>query len=520
MPISLSQVKTQDQIFKDQDWERDWRDQRELYHDQGRRLLQRRLRDLKLGIKDDRQPIETSILRFVVDSLAVAYRSPATRWLARDGERLDDDDPRQATFRKTLKRSGFDATMRRVDRERTLYRQVVVRLYPDRRRRCVRLLPYTPLQVARWPDPSSPDDLRDDRAVAIKLSGEPHVHDVEDDQDPRRGLWELWERVNEDDPDSAWSMTRLAGTGGVLGASEQPYGATAGVPPYQTLPLVIAYDEESFDPWRPPKSSRTSWPLAIAATFNEVMSGIRWDSHPELVWEQVPNPVGTGVKPSDMPRETGAGIRSLLPPGVRANLLNISPQIGPALQAIDQMVEAFLHSESLPTDSFRQSQSVTGLGLRQLAKPQAERQEDLRQLAIDAERRIYEAYARVHNAFAGEWGVDTLPLDVELEVELGPVDVAVDEREETDVMARRMALGAASRVDAIQRFEGVDRPTALHRLEQINQDNEDYPLPQPAAPGGAEVEGEGPNLADPTPDEENPAASVVGAARATQLRAQ
>lgn len=507
---TLGQLKSEDAQHKDLEWVRDWRDQHDLYHDRARKLVQRRLRELKLGIKDDTQPIETSILRYVVDSLAVAYRSPATRWLARDGNRLDDAEPEQRVFRETLKRAGYDATMRRIDRDRTLYRQVVVRMYPDPRRRCVRMLPYSPLHVLRWPDPSSPDDLRDDRAIALQLSGEPDA--PEPTVDRPRGMWELWERVDGD----TWSMTRLDGGGGVLPAGEQPYAATGGVPPYEALPMVIAYDDISFDPWLGPKSSRTSWPLAIAATFNEVMSGIRWDSHPEVAYEQTGGVNGARpVKSSDMPQRVGAGVRSLLPPGVSANLLSISPQIGPALDAIERMVESFLQSESLPTDAFRQSQTVTGLGLRQLAQPLRERQEDLRPLVIDAERKLYETYARVHNAFAVSWGVDPLPTDVDIEVELGPVDMAVDEREETDIVARRMALGLMSPVQAIQRLEGVDRAEALARLERVREDIDAYSLSTgDGDDDGAELEGEGPRMADVEVD--NPAASVVGAVQNVQ----
>lgn len=505
MSISLSAIRARDQEHKDLDWVQDWRDQHDLYHDRARRLVQRRLHELKLGIKDDSQPIETSLLRFVVDSLAVAYRSPATRWLVRNGRRLDDEDPEQESFRTTLRRAGYDATMRRIDRDRTLYRQVVVRMYPDRRRRCVRMLPYSPLQVLRWPDPMHPDDMREDQAVAVQLSGHPDTH--YDTEDGPKGLWEVWERVGP----NTWAMTRVDSGGAILPASEQPYGMTAGVPPYEVLPMAIAYDDLSFDPWIAPRSSRTSYPLAIAATFNEVLSGIRWDSHPEVSYEQDTTPTGRGVRPSEMPQRVGGGVRSLLPPGVRANLLNISPQIGPALEAIERMEQSFMRSESLPPDAFRQSQTVTALGMRFLAQPLRERQEDLRPLVVDAERRIYETYARIHNAFAASWGVDPLPVDAELEVELGPLDVPMDEREETDVILRKLAGRVMSPVDAVERLYGLDRSEALARLERIREDWQEYPLPagqdEPEMDGG-----DGPQPPSVDGDVDGP--SVVGAVRA------
>ena len=87
----------------------------------------------------------------------------------------------------------------------------------------------------------------------------------------------------------------------------------------------------------------------------------------------------------------------------------------------------------------------------------------------------------------------------------------MDEREETDVILRKLAGRVMSPVDAVERLYGLDRSEALARLQRIREDWEDYPLP--TGQDGPEMDGgDGPQPPSVDGDVDGP--SVVGAVRA------
>lgn len=495
--FNLRRLQKVDQSLKEPGWHSDWEMQAALADDRSRAKVQARNKALQMGVRDDAHPVECSLLRAVVEALSVCYRSSPTRWLARGGERLAEDASEHRAVMAAYERASVDAALAEIDRMRTLFRQVAVRLYPSDLKRRVRLMPYGPMHLLREPDLSEPDDLRADRRFALQHAGG----------------YEMWTRDAE-----GWSMAMLNTQGQLLPMESQPFAESNLRNPYPELPVVLFYDGLAKGPWIPPKSSRTSYPLMISTLMNSLVSLVRWQAYSEVQYEQPADSART-VTPNEMPSKTGPGLRHLLPPGVTPRMLTHDPRVEECIKVVDVLMDQWLRSESLPTDQFKRSQSVTALGLRTLAQPLQRRQESMRTFALEGERMLYRAFAAVHNVHAGEWGATRLPVDVELEVELGPVEVPTDPRELVDTTAKSMALGGSSVIDLIMAERTLTRTEAIQWYERVVDDREQYPPPgraDVAAPLEAVDDAPGPNLSDPTAEGPQPGRVDCGAVQAAQ----
>jgi len=486
--FDLRWLKTIDRALKPSDWHSDWETQTNLFQGRGRSAVQACLRDMKLGIRDDRYPFEADILRNAIEQLSVVYRSePVRRLLDPSEEVMAEEEEDHRTLLREYRRSRVHAFLRHMERMRSLWRQCIIRVYPSKTGR-VRLSIFPPTAALRDPDLGEPDDLRCDKRFALKLA------------DSR---WEFWESSQD-----GWRMKLLDHEGLPLAPSVQPYGES-GLSPYEHLPVLIAFDGFSAGPWIGPKTTRTAYPLKIAVLFNEIMSQVKWSSHPTRVNEQ-PEDIPKPVESKHMPRVSGPGVSETLPPGITAKLLTTKPELDGALAAIDKAHELFLRSESLPTDSYSRSQDVSALGMKQQMQPLIERQESLRPYALEVEHRLFDAFWAVHRLHADDWGQDTLSEDLGLEVEFGPIDIPQDSLQLSQVSARDMALGLISRVDAVMQRENCSREDAIRRIARVDEDRERFGI------YNAEIseEEEGQHLANPNPEEPgNPAGSVVASVR-------
>ena len=136
-----------------------------FFEGRARGLVKEYLRKLGTGLLKDPYPLATGLLQYVVRSLAVTYRSPATRYLTRGGVRLGDDSPEQVAAWEAYERSQIDAIMRHVDERRTLWRTCFVRLYPSDQAKRVKPMIYSPARVLRDPEPGEEGDVRADRRI-------------------------------------------------------------------------------------------------------------------------------------------------------------------------------------------------------------------------------------------------------------------------------------------------------------------------------------------------------------------
>ena len=107
-----------------------------------------------------------------------------------------------------------------------------------------------------------------------------------------------------------------------------------------------------------------------------------------------------------------------------------------------------------------------------------ERRKNQVPVAEEDEAAGWARFVAVHNAHR----FDPPLLDAELEVELGAFELPTDQREVIDVTAREMALGIASKVDAVMRLRNLSRDGAIKVLEQVEIDATRFaPVPMDGA---------------------------------------
>lgn len=420
------------------------------YEDTARRLTVSSLAALGMGIRGHLRPLEVSLVRWVVDQLAVAYTSAPTRWLVRsDGSDVGEDTPDQKVVTSVLSESMYDEVWREIDRMRALLRQCVVRAYPIDDLKRVELRVFGPHQIRRSPSASVGHTLDLDSEFALQLSED---------------LWEHWYRSGD-----AWACRWTRESGSEVAGS--PYSGVDRVP-YDYLPVQIIYDTHPCGrPYLTPRGHRLSAIEAINALSNELLAMIRTQGHSQRVF--------IGVDARDLPAERGPGVDLALDnPTSSAVDLSPSPKISESLEVLRHQIRMLLVSENLPIDALEVSpgSTPTGAALKQQLRGLFERRKTLSALAPMAERDLYRRFRSVHNAHASSWGVPSLP-EYDIRVELAPWDVPVDAREEVEVASREMAIGTASRVDVVGRMRNVPRHAAIALIEQIDDDIENYPTP-------------------------------------------
>jgi len=87
---TFARLKEIDRRWKPTDSQRHWQAQSDLYHDHASDLVRARLREQGVGQANDLFPLHLNVLRRVVETLAVTYRRPASRYLRNPvGRRLE-----------------------------------------------------------------------------------------------------------------------------------------------------------------------------------------------------------------------------------------------------------------------------------------------------------------------------------------------------------------------------------------------------------------------------------------------
>lgn len=456
-----------------------------LLHDgRARAIVRKYLADLGAGMAADIYPLQVGLLRHVVDQLSVLYRSPPTRHLVRGRIRVGDGDTAQRILWRQYERSRVDAVLREVDLRRSLWRTAFVRLYASDVSRRVKLSIYPPTAVHRDPDPGEPDELRADRRIAVE----------------RSDGYELFEAV-----DAGWRLTMYDLRGVAQGPPET----------LDVLPLVAFYDGHPSQAYIPPYQWRSEYAMKLALIANEIPTSALYNVHPRSTLERNYPPPGVGdvEKATDPPTDIGPGTLAVLEDGERMVIHETSPKIAEISSALRELVEEWFRAESLPTDSFRRSQSVSALGLRVLEQPLRERRERLAPHAREAEERLFDAFRALHNAHAERWNQPWLADGRDLDLVLGDLDVPADPREHLDVLAREMSLGLQSRLGALQAYRGLNRREALDELLQADEDRRAFLLDQPA---NARAETTGTRPAAPPEEQPRDGASMVQLAARAQ----
>lgn len=463
-----------DQQLKGADFDREVDVLWSLYRNTARDHMRKRLKELRLGIANDPNPPQVSVLRPIIDKLAVAYQAAPTRWLVgADGERLAEDDAKHEAQRRAYAASKMDLALRSMDQKRALAEQSVVRLYGTDRTQHVEPRVFLPCFVHREPDAAVGSSLDYDRRFALCIYAGNRSDKPEDK------VYEYWDRTST----GAWRMAVVNGSGAVI---DSPYGLD-GVS-FDELPAQIFYaDAPDGAPWLMPQQSRITFAENVNALFAELVLLVKSQAHSQQVI--------TGVDPNTVPKERGPDVTiAFSEPDANVIDTTPNPRIREALDVVQHAIRMGLVSEDLPTDLLNETQAVlTGAAARQKFRGLIERREKLAAMAGEDERQLWRRYVSVHNAYASSWGVESLPTDLDLEVELADLNLPDDASVVVEVASRDIALGLASRIDAVMRERKCNRAAAIRVVEQIDRDRKDYPTP--IAPDAARAMEAGPRTA-------------------------
>lgn len=496
--VDLKGLQDHDSKQKGADAHDDWLELHALYEDCARAQVQARLRELGVGIADNRRPIIISLLRRVIDRLATVYDRSPNRWLVNArGERLMDSHPDHRRMLTLLQRAQYDLAWRRVDRLRALLRQVGIRFYPSDERGSVVVRIFEPYNILRKPSPSTPDLLGSDSCFALRLQGDPKS---ESPASAREQLWEFWEK----DADG-WSMAWVDGSGQLT--EEQPFRATGLRSPYKELPVHLIYDDAALGrAWLPARQSRVSWVDALNGLSNDLWALVVQQAHEQEVYKA---PAGSAPLPSDR----GPGTTVQIDDQATLERMGGNPKIKESSDVLESMMRLWALSEDLPDDEFHKGKSVlTGAALKVLERPLTARRAAQVPLASEDERWAFAKFRAVHNVHASAWGAKTLREDLDLEVELASPDQPIDEAEILKNGASSMALGTKSRIDVAQEQHGVSRAEALRLVERVDDDRKLYP--PPVDPSKLQ---EGPRMAEVKEDEtKDPAAPLINGPRGSK----
>lgn len=450
----LRRLRESDAASKPTGADDEWAKQHRLYDDCSRDDTLQRLRQLGLGLAGNTRPLEVSLLRRIVDRLAVTYSRAPTRWLQRNGRRLAESNRDHRAMLDVLRLAQYDLAWRLADRQRALMRQVVLRFYPSDARRSVVLRCFPPYAVLRDPSPACPDSMDEDRAFALLL-----------ERRTDRETWEMWRKTQD-----GWLASWVNQEGTVVAG--HPFEGLGPVP-YAQLPVQIIYDDyPGGRAWLPPRHSRSTWAEALNAQANDLWNLIVNEAHTETY-------VSTNDS-TQVPDEHGPGVRTILPRDSEMGVLNYSPKIKESQDAINNFVRLLMYGEDLPVSEFDDAkQVVTGAALKVQSRPLLDRRENQAALAGEDERQAWRRFVSVHNVHADAWGVEALATDTDIDVELAPLEIPEDESRLLDTDAKAIAMGARSSIDAIQRLHVCSREQAITIYERVRADRERYPIEPP-----------------------------------------
>jgi hypothetical protein len=397
-------------------------------------------RALGVGIREAARPLQIGLLRYAIDRQAVVYSGPPTRWLLRNGQRLQAEDPQNQLMRRVYARSRIDLVCRKLDRLRNIT-GVVALEFAANGDGSVRANIYTPDLIRRQPDPMWTTDIRRDHAFALAHAGD---------------HWTTWRPLAVGETAGPWSKRTIDGNGNQVAS-----GLAAQVP------VVLVYDDLPTNAYPPIREHRLAACEAINAMANDLWANVRAETHTTRVWKGVPMEL--------IPDSRGPGVELGVPVGTEVVDLTPKPQINASADVFTQMVSLYLISEDLPPDDLDKSKQVlTGAALRTRLFGLIERRKAQAMLAAADEDRMFVAIRQEYNAQAVLLGLPLLAADTTMEIELAPMDLPVDANLFVEAALKSIGAGILSKVEAVMRDRGIGREEALRVLEQIGADLEEF----------------------------------------------
>jgi hypothetical protein len=462
VPIRLTpaEIRDVDAVWKkaiDPNFENDATRLHALFDRRGRDVVRNHLRDLGMGDKANRDPIQVGTVPRLIGMRSVLYSRPATRSLARDEEPIPHSAPESKAFRKLMRRMQIDQVWAHVDKYRNLFRQCVVVFAESLSHQTVVSRVFEPYNVIRMPNAGAADVLDEDEAVAFC---------VRYAEDPKDRIYQMWQH----EPDDSWRCWIVNDKGEKF--ETQPYPSDDpeldGRPPFDGLPAVLVTDVPLMGrAYLPVSQDRLSLALAVDAVFNDVQFLVKLEGHTTTVYET----------DSDIPDQTGPDKNVKLPPGSKAYNLNTDPKIEDAGRTVERMQAALALGESLPIDSFSpQRQVLTGASLMVAERDlERERTENAPHAAF-TEQQAYRKYAAVANAYARELNLDPVPEDVDLYVGFASPTAYQDVKQQQDVSLRELAIGTTSKLRHVAAMNGMSLDDARVLLSVIDAEREEFPI--------------------------------------------
>jgi len=477
MPIK--ELTKRDQASKPEDFDGELIRLKHYYDDSSRTQTIRSLKMLGMGLEDNQYPIQTNYLRRIIDRRAVLYSKPPTRWLkdAAADQRVDESDDEHQNMLKVLKRSRYDMALKRMDRLRSLMRQMIVRFYPVDSMGSVAPRLFSPFVVKRCPSSNAPDILEEDECFALEIGN--------------GGILEYWWKED----DGQWRMVHRKGDSVVF----RPFAEYNDINPYAELPCHLVFDEfTAGEAWLPPRFSRAAWVMAINAVCNDLMSLSANEAHTETV-HKTDDPT-SGLK------EMGPNVMHVVNRDDSVEKLASNPKIEGVLKVRESFIRDFSTGEDLPVSEFDSSKTIlTGAALKVQQGPLLERREEQLPLAKDDELHMYRKLRAVHNLHAGstdKWDIPELDEKYDISIDFSPASIPIEASELDETITRNLAVGFISMVDGLQMKAGIDREEAKMQLKRVREDDKDFPprmnmvadrgpkMTKPTAADGDKLDGE------------------------------
>jgi len=480
-----------------------------IYRGQARELTRTWLRAMGQGDPDNRKPLQTKLLQRLVKTAAITWANAPTRRLLLDDVPLPDLSPEARLLERFYR--PINSVLKQADRWRTGLGQAAIYFSPDDRRGRPKARIYQPHNVARDPDDSDADDIGSDARLAFKVA---HV-----DGRPEACIWHYW--AQEDD---GWHAWRVYESGELVTDEDALY--PGGVVPWRVAPFVMLYDEDpEGHAWVPIDETRSAFSLGLNVSLNEIAYLLKQEAHSPVYASGVANS-------QDLPKRWGPGaFWGFEEAEARVQSLGLNPKLLESIQISRHLLEIFAGGEGLPADYFLASRRYETGAAGQLRQQDLEaRRQDQQQQAIETEERIFEIVREMAAASSTRWNVRPLPVDAEIEVELGRPFQSIDLGELQQTYAFDLSIGAASLVGYLQERHRLTRDQAIRRLARVEVERALYPLrenpasliggPRPAAGQGSATPAGSPSDVQPDASSMNPnrAASVDGASNVAAAR--
>lgn len=452
-----------------------------LFEDRATQVVLSFLKSMGTGnprLAKTRSPVMAQMISRIIDCLAVLYVTPPDRRLIIDGMVLDDDDEDAISFASLLDESDYSAALKRADKVRSLQKHVLVTFDEDVQGGLVQLGLVGPHDVLRYSSRRMMPGLDSCEWVLFRVGGCLTPSKVGPGYE-EQSLWQAWHHPPGAD---RWMCWQVDDQGALAGS--QPYGEE-GLSPFGSIPAVLLFDEYSSGNYLPIPESRVSYALEVNSQLNDLGYLVTQEAHSRYVVKTV----GTGTKP---PTVHGPGEVTQIFQDEDMKVLNASPKIAESIQTLDSLLQSWAASESVPIEKLISRRGdLSGEAIIASERDLENRRREKAPSVYRHERKMFEKFRMVHNAFARQWAKRPIPASAELHMTLGRQLRAKSQNEKQMMLFKEMAAGLSSVITYYEEMHGMTRYQAIETYRATQLDRQRFPILN-AQPFGALLSDGGP----------------------------